>query len=167
MTTDDIDRLDRAMSKLAYNPDHTVGRRHCRDGRSPQKQFPNIVGPHKKTSAMRLPIARRGQTRGPVVDAMIVVGAPNSSNSQRLKEVAERSPARRSCAARGRSQLGLFRRRCQDRRRGGRFGTGVLVEEILGASERFAIELETVTATGGVFFPLPRPLREHSRRSSA
>ena len=39
----------------------------------------------------------------------------------------------------------------------------ILVEEILGAlSERFAIELETVTATEeGVFFPLPRPLREH------
>jgi 4-hydroxy-3-methylbut-2-enyl diphosphate reductase len=26
----------------------------------------------------------------PVVDALIVVGAPNSSNSQRLREVAER-----------------------------------------------------------------------------
>ena len=39
----------------------------------------------------------------------------------------------------------------------------ILVEEILGAlSERFAIELDTVTATEeGVFFPLPRPLREH------
>ena len=39
----------------------------------------------------------------------------------------------------------------------------VLVEEIIGAfAERYALDVDTVTATEeGVFFPLPRPLREH------
>src|SRR4029077_10857603 len=39
----------------------------------------------------------------------------------------------------------------------------VLVEEIMGAfAERYILDIETVTATEeGVFFPLPRPLREH------
>jgi 4-hydroxy-3-methylbut-2-enyl diphosphate reductase len=38
-----------------------------------------------------------------------------------------------------------------------------LVEEIMGAfAERYTLDIETVTATEeGVFFPLPRPLREH------
>ena len=45
--------------------------------------------------------------RAPEVDAMIVVGAPNSSNSMRLVEVAERSglPARHAGAARRRNRL--------------------------------------------------------------
>jgi 4-hydroxy-3-methylbut-2-enyl diphosphate reductase len=39
----------------------------------------------------------------------------------------------------------------------------VLVEEIMGAfAERYTLDIETITATEeGVFFPLPRPLREH------
>ena len=39
----------------------------------------------------------------------------------------------------------------------------VLVEEIMGAfAERYILDIETVTATEeGVFFPLPRPLRDH------
>ena len=54
-------------------------------------RFPNIVGPHKEdicyaTTNRQLAVKKVA----PVVDALIVVGAPNSSNSQRLREVAER-----------------------------------------------------------------------------
>src|ERR1700729_1727761 len=54
-------------------------------------RFPNISGPHKEdicyaTTNRQLAVKKVA----PVVDALIVVGAPNSSNSQRLREVAER-----------------------------------------------------------------------------
>ena len=55
-------------------------------------RFPDIVGPHKEdicyATTNRQDAVRRV---APNVDAMIVVGSPNSSNSQRLKEVAERA----------------------------------------------------------------------------
>jgi 4-hydroxy-3-methylbut-2-enyl diphosphate reductase len=131
-----------------------------------KKRFPNIVGPHKEDICYATTNRQDAVKRvAPVVDAMIVVGAPNSSNSQRLKEVAERSGCPRAVLVQraadlnwsyfdGASKIGVT---------AGASAPEVLVEEILGAlSERFAIELETVTATEeGVFFPLPRPLREH------
>ena len=56
-----------------------------------KERFPNISGPHKEdicyaTTNRQLAVKKVA----PVVDALIVVGAPNSSNSQRLREVAER-----------------------------------------------------------------------------
>ena len=96
---------------------------------------------------------------------MIVVGAPNSSNSQRLKEVAEKSGCPRAVLMQRAAEikwsdfdgimcLGIT---------AGASAPEVLVEEIVGAfAERYALDIETVTATEeGVFFPLPRPLREH------
>ena len=95
---------------------------------------------------------------------MIVVGSPNSSNSQRLREVAERS----GCKA---ARLVL---RAEDidwsifgdiRSLGitaGASAPEVLVEEIIDAfAARYAVEVETVsTADESVFFPLPRKLRD-------
>jgi 4-hydroxy-3-methylbut-2-enyl diphosphate reductase len=96
---------------------------------------------------------------------MIVVGAPNSSNSQRLKEVAEKSGCPRAVLMQraaeivwsdfdGVERLGIT---------AGASAPEVLVEEIMGAfAERYILDIETVTATEeGVFFPLPRPLRDH------
>jgi len=92
-----------------------------------------------------------------------VVGAPNSSNSQRLREVAERA----GCAT---TRL-LLRAADIDwdafegiRRLGVTAGASapeVLVEEIIDAfAARYAVEVETVsTADESVFFPLPRTLR--------
>jgi 4-hydroxy-3-methylbut-2-enyl diphosphate reductase len=56
-----------------------------------KERFPNISGPHKEdicyaTTNRQLAVKKVA----PVVDALIVVGAPNSSNSQRLREFAER-----------------------------------------------------------------------------
>lgn len=96
---------------------------------------------------------------------MIVVGAPNSSNSQRLKEVAEKSGCPRALLVQraadirwsefaGVARLGIT---------AGASAPEVLVEEVMGAfAERYVLEVETVSAMEeGVFFPLPRPLREH------
>ncbi len=102
----------------------------------------------------------------PLVDGMIVVGSPNSSNSQRLREAAERE----GCPL---VQL-VLRAEDIDWSRFGRLRTlgitagasapEVLVEEIIDAfAERFAVTVESVsTADESVFFPLPRELREQA-----
>ena len=58
-------------------------------------RFPAIVGPHKEDICYATTNRQEAVKRvAPLVEAMIVVGAPNSSNSQRLKEVAERAGCR-------------------------------------------------------------------------
>src|SRR6202044_725622 len=57
-----------------------------------QKRFPHIPGPHKEDICYATTNRQEAVKRiAPIVDAMIVVGSSNSSNSQRLREVAERS----------------------------------------------------------------------------
>jgi 4-hydroxy-3-methylbut-2-enyl diphosphate reductase len=131
-----------------------------------KKRFPGIVGPHKDDICYATTNRQEAVKRvAPIVDAMIVVGSPNSSNSQRLKEVAEKAGCPRAMLVQraadinwsefgGEKRLGIT---------AGASAPEVLVEEIMGAfAERFTLETETITATEeGVFFPLPRPLREH------
>jgi 4-hydroxy-3-methylbut-2-enyl diphosphate reductase len=131
-----------------------------------KKRFPGIVGPHKDDICYATTNRQEAVKRvAPIVDAMIVVGSPNSSNSQRLKEVAEKAGCPRAMLVQraadinwsefgGVKRLGIT---------AGASAPEVLVEEIMGAfAERFTLETETITATEeGVFFPLPRPLREH------
>src|SRR5689334_15304244 len=55
-------------------------------------RFPAIVGPHKEDICYATTNRQEAVKRVAAdVDALIVVGSPNSSNSQRLKEVAERA----------------------------------------------------------------------------
>ena len=129
-------------------------------------RFPGIVGPHKDDICYATTNRQDAVKRvAPIVDAMIVVGSPNSSNSQRLKEVAEKAGCPRAMLVQraaeikwsdfaGVTRLGIT---------AGASAPEVLVEEIMGAfAERFTLDTETVTATEeAVFFPLPRPLREH------
>jgi 4-hydroxy-3-methylbut-2-enyl diphosphate reductase len=104
------------------------------------------------------------QRVAPIVDAMIVVGAPNSSNSQRLREVALRAGCPHAALVQraadidwnefgGIARLGIT---------AGASAPEVLVEEIIEAfAQRYAVSVETVSAAEeGVFFPLPRVLRE-------
>src|SRR5204862_4829438 len=55
-------------------------------------RFPDIHGPHKEdicyATTNRQEVVKRV---APLVEAMVVVGSPNSSNTQRLREVAERA----------------------------------------------------------------------------
>ena len=94
---------------------------------------------------------------------MIVVGAPNSSNSQRLREVATRSGCAKAALVQraadvdwkifdGIRSLGIT---------AGASAPEVLVEEVIGAfAERYAVNVDTVTtADEDMFFPLPRALR--------
>ncbi len=56
-----------------------------------KSRFPGISGPHKEDICYATTNRQEAVKKvAPQVDALIVVGAPNSSNSQRLREVAER-----------------------------------------------------------------------------
>jgi 4-hydroxy-3-methylbut-2-enyl diphosphate reductase len=130
-----------------------------------KRRFPDIVGPQKKDICYATTNRQDAVKRvAPSVDAMIVVGAPNSSNSQRLKEVAERSGCPNAALVqRGAdidwqkfgaiTSLGVT---------AGASAPEVLVEEILDAfAARYHLNVETVTATEeDMFFPLPRALRQ-------
>jgi len=129
-----------------------------------KERFPAIVGPHKEDICYATTNRQEAVKRvAPQVDAMIVVGAPNSSNSQRLREVAERAGCSAAALVQraedidwsrfgGISSLAIT---------AGASAPEVLVEEIIDAfAARYAIAVETVaTAEESVFFPLPRDLR--------
>jgi 4-hydroxy-3-methylbut-2-en-1-yl diphosphate reductase len=130
-----------------------------------QSRFPGIHGPHKEDICYATTNRQEAVKRvAPLVDAMIVVGSPNSSNSQRLREVAERAgcPVARLVLRQddidwnvfsGLSTLGIT---------AGASAPEILVEEIIDAfAARYTVEVETLTtADESVFFPLPRQLRE-------
>jgi 4-hydroxy-3-methylbut-2-enyl diphosphate reductase len=94
---------------------------------------------------------------------MIVVGAPNSSNSQRLREVAERAGCAYAALVQRAADIdwdkfGALRSLGVT---AGASAPEVLVEEILDAfATRYKLEVETISgADESMFFPLPRPLR--------
>jgi 4-hydroxy-3-methylbut-2-en-1-yl diphosphate reductase len=127
-------------------------------------RFPAIVGPHKEDICYATTNRQEAVKRvAPTVDALIVVGSPNSSNSQRLREVAERAgcPVTQLVlraddiawpALEGIRRLGLT---------AGASAPETLVEEIIDAfAKRFEVAVEQVSiATEDMFFPLPRELR--------
>ncbi len=130
-----------------------------------KSRFPAIVGPHKEDICYATTNRQDAVKRvAPQVDAMIVVGAPNSSNSQRLKEVAEREGCPRAVLLQNAAEIdwGLFGNVKSLGITAGASAPEVLVEEIIAAfAERYDVHVASVsTADESVFFPLPRALRE-------
>ena len=131
-----------------------------------KKRFPAIVEPHKEDICYATTNRQEAVKRvAPQVDAMIVVGAPNSSNSQRLKEVAERAGCRVTALVERAADIDWARFGAIKRLgiTAGASAPEVLVEEIIDAfAKRYAVSVETVSAAEeDVFFPLPRGLREN------
>jgi 4-hydroxy-3-methylbut-2-en-1-yl diphosphate reductase len=131
-----------------------------------KRRFPNIIAPHKEDICYATTNRQEAVKRvAPLVDALVVVGAPNSSNSRRLQEVAERAGCRYSVLVQRADEidwskfdaiktLGVT---------AGASAPEVLVEEILDAfAERYNLDVETVSGAdeSGMFFPLPRQLRD-------
>jgi 4-hydroxy-3-methylbut-2-enyl diphosphate reductase len=130
-------------------------------------RFPTIHGPHKEdicyATTNRQEVVKKV---APMVDLMLVVGSPNSSNTQRLKEVAERAGCARAALVQRAAEL--------DWTSFGSIGTlgitagasapEVLVEEVIGAfAERYKVQVEIITtADEDMFFPLPRALRANA-----
>jgi 4-hydroxy-3-methylbut-2-enyl diphosphate reductase len=129
------------------------------------ERFPEIVAPHKEDICYATTNRQEAVKRvAGEVDAMIVIGAPNSSNSQRLREVAERGGCPVSMLVQRASEID-WSRLANIRRVGVTAGASapeVLVEEVLAAfAERYAIDVESVSAaTEDITFNLPRALRD-------
>jgi 4-hydroxy-3-methylbut-2-enyl diphosphate reductase len=129
------------------------------------KRFPAIIGPHKEDICYATTNRQEAVKRvAPVVDALIVVGAPNSSNSQRLKEVAERNGCPRAALVQRAQEIdwSMFAGVARLGITAGASAPEVVVEEIIDAfAERYAITVETVSGVEeNMFFPLPRALRD-------
>ncbi|MEZ5849706.1 MAG: 4-hydroxy-3-methylbut-2-enyl diphosphate reductase [Hyphomicrobiaceae bacterium] len=128
-------------------------------------RFPAIVGPHKEdicyatTNRQQAVKAIAGRA-----DCVLVVGAPNSSNSLRLVEVAKRSGCAKALLVQRASEL-PWNDLAGIRTLGisaGASAPEVLVDEIIAALEqRFAVTVETVrTADERIAFNVPRELRD-------
>ena len=128
-------------------------------------RFPAIVGPHKDDICYATTNRQEAVKRvAPLVERMIVVGAPNSSNSQRLKEVAERAGCPRAVLVQradeidwddfaGAARIGIT---------AGASAPEVLVDEVIDAfAARYEVAVELVrTAEESVVFNLPKTLRD-------
>jgi len=166
-TLDDIAALSppRGGDNLAFVTQTTLSVDDTREMVEALKlRFPGIVGPHKEDICYATTNRQTAVKRvAPMVDGMIVVGSPNSSNSQRLREVAEREgcPVVRLVLRSSDIDWELFGNIRSLGLTAGASAPEILVEEIIDAfAERFAVNVKTVsTADESVFFPLPRELR--------
>ena len=132
-----------------------------------QARFPAIIGPHKEDICYATTNRQEAvKAIAPLVDALLVIGAPNSSNSRRLVEVG----ARAGCAY---SQLVQRAADIDWRALTGARAVGitagasapdVLVREVLDAfSDRFDVTVEEVeTATERIEFKIPMVLRKET-----
>ena len=128
-------------------------------------RFPSIVGPHKEDICYATTNRQAAvKAIAPRADCVLVVGAPNSSNSLRLVEVAERAGCRRALLVQraadigwstleGVATLGIS---------AGASAPEVLVDEIIAAlRERYDVTVElVVTAEERIAFNVPRELRD-------
>jgi 4-hydroxy-3-methylbut-2-enyl diphosphate reductase len=166
-TIEDVERLaPRDAQNLAYVTQTTLSVDDTAEiVAALKRRFPQIAGPHREDICYATTNRQEAVKRvAPLVDALIVVGSPNSSNSQRLREVAERAGCK----------LARLVLRAEDidwdlfgevKRLGitaGASAPEVLVDEIVTAfAQRRDVHVETVsTADESVFFPLPRALRD-------
>jgi 4-hydroxy-3-methylbut-2-enyl diphosphate reductase len=132
-----------------------------------KRRFPLIAGPHREDICYATTNRQEAVKRvAPLVDALIVVGSPNSSNSQRLREVAERAGCKLSRLILRAADIDWELFACVNKLgiTAGASAPEILVDEIITAfAERRDIHVETVsTADESVFFPLPRALRDEA-----
>ena len=166
-TSEDVAKLNiRDPEKLAFVTQTTLSIDDTADIVAALKlRFPNIVGPHKEdicyaTTNRQIAV----KEIAPLVDALLVVGAPNSSNSKRLVEVASKAGCSYAqlvqCdteidwrALEGIQSVGLT---------AGASAPEVLVNEIIEAFRaRYKVTIKHVeTAQENVNFKVPRVLRE-------
>ena len=130
-----------------------------------QARFPAIIGPHKEDICYATTNRQEAvKAMAPNIDALLVIGAPNSSNSQRLVEVGRTA----GCSyAQLVQRAGDIDWRALDGIRSvgltaGASAPEVLVNEVIDAfRDRFDVTVELVeTAVENVEFKVPRVLRE-------
>ena len=130
-----------------------------------KERFPSIVAPHKDDICYATTNRQAAvKAIAPRAQALLVIGAPNSSNSQRLVEVGKVAGCQIAHLVQrasdipwaeldGVSSIGIT---------AGASAPEALVEEIIDAlAERYELTIETVTtATEDVTFKIPRVLQD-------
>lgn len=130
-----------------------------------RKRFPNIAGPHKKDICYATTNRQEAvKAVAPMIDALLVIGAPNSSNSRRLVEVGKTSGCAYSQlvqrsddidwrALAGVKSIGIT---------AGASAPEILINEVIDAFKaRYNVTSEIVeTAVENIEFKVPRVLRE-------
>lgn len=128
------------------------------------ERFPNIIGPHKEDICYATTNRQEAvKAMAPLIDAMLVVGAPNSSNSRRLVEVGIKAGCPYSQlvqraadidwrAIEGATSIGIT---------AGASAPEVLIDEVIAAvQDRHDVTIQKVeTAIETVEFKVPRVLR--------
>mgnify|MGYP001052817992 CR=1 FL=1 len=166
-TPEDVTTIEvRDPSRLAYVTQTTLSVDDTADVVTALKaRFPAIVGPHKEDICYATTNRQEAvKAMAPKCDAMLVVGAPNSSNSRRLVEVG----ARAGCtyaqlvqrasdidwrAIEGITSVGIT---------AGASAPEVLINEVIDAfRDRYDVSQEMIeTAIENVEFKVPRVLRQ-------
>jgi 4-hydroxy-3-methylbut-2-enyl diphosphate reductase len=127
-------------------------------------RFPNIVGPHKEDICYATTNRQEAvKAVAPRIDALLVIGAPNSSNSRRLVEVGSKAGCAYSQlvqrakdidwrALKGVTSIGIT---------AGASAPEVLIQEVIDAfADKYNVTTEIVeTAVENVEFKVPRVLR--------
>jgi 4-hydroxy-3-methylbut-2-en-1-yl diphosphate reductase len=129
-----------------------------------RRRFPAVVGPHKEDICYATTNRQEAVKRvAPTVDAMIVVGSPNSSNSVRLVEVAQRAGCQRSMLVERASEIDWAKFEGIEKLgvTAGASAPETLVDEIIEAfAERYDIKVAASgTQRESIVFNLPRELR--------
>lgn len=165
--TDDVENLIvRNTTKLAYVTQTTLSIDDTAEVVEALKvRFPAIVGPHKEDICYATSNRQAAVKEiAPDVDALLVIGAPNSSNSQRLVEVAKKAGCNNSQMVQRAAEIN-WSSLIDIKSIGitaGASAPEILVKEVVDAlKERFEVKTHFVeTATENVNFKVPRILRE-------
>ena len=166
-STKDVENLIvRDPSKLAYVTETTLSIDDTAEVVEALKtRFPTIVGPHKEDICYATSNRQAAVKKiAPEVDALLVIGAPNSSNSQRLVEVAKKAGCENSQMVQRAAEIN-WNSLMNIKSVGitaGASAPEILVNEVVDALKaRFEIKTHLVeTATESVNFKVPRILRE-------
>lgn len=166
-TPEDVSKVNpRDKNKLAYITQTTLSVDDTIEIVEKLKsRFPNIVGPHKEDICYATTNRQEAvKAVAPKVEALLVIGAPNSSNSRRLVEVGKSSGCNYSQmvqrasdidwrALQGIKSIGIT---------AGASAPEILINEVISAiSNRFNVTQKTVeTAVENIEFKVPRVLRE-------
>ena len=165
--TEDVKNLSvRDPSKLAYVTQTTLSIDDTAEVVEALKvRFPAIVGPHKEDICYATSNRQAAVKEiAPDVDALLVIGAPNSSNSQRLGGVAKKAGCKNSQLVQRATEINWDK--LMDIKSigitAGASAPEILINEVIEAlKERFEVKTNFVeTATESVNFKVPRILRE-------
>jgi 4-hydroxy-3-methylbut-2-enyl diphosphate reductase len=166
-TVEDVEHIQpRDNEKLAYITQTTLSVDDTKNiVEALKKRFNNIIGPHKEDICYATTNRQKAVKEiAPKIDALLVIGAPNSSNSKRLVEVGKSSGCRyaqlvqRAIDIDWRSLEGIKSVGIT----AGASAPEILINEVINAfNARYDVKKQVVeTAIENVSFKVPRILRE-------